>query len=63
MGALGAWNGGMQTEDRIQGPGVREGPAAGAFGTTLRQPLLSPSGSKIVPGASLLATRTCDQKP
>ena len=27
MGALGAWNGGMQTEDRTQGPGVREGPA------------------------------------
>lgn len=51
--------------DRGQDPGagVREGPAAGAFGTTLRQPLLSPSGSKIVPGASLLATRTCDQKP
>ena len=49
MGALGMWNGGMQTEDRTQGLGVREGPAAGAFRTTLSQPLLSPSGSKIVP--------------
>lgn len=49
MGALGTWNGEMQTEDGTRGPGVREGPAAGAFRTTLSQPLLSPSGSKIVP--------------
>lgn len=49
MGALGTWNGGMQTEYGTRGPEVREGPAARAFHTTLSQPLLSPSGSKIVP--------------